>query len=204
MKIYALIVILGLIVGCKKATNEGNNDAVPFTRPQAEPQLASTMASEWMPAVKGDAYQLTLKKGVFGFCDETGSHSVNLTTGKQSASTQTCDPKREEVQSSCDNSVQIHGNPDDPFDDISIEGNDYQLNGHVTACDRQGQLLFVATYGSVELIDGTANKVAIVDDRGSDKAVIGAGWIAWQSIKKNGPLRLEAVAKAMEHAKTPK
>lgn len=204
MKYQLLLAFLAPLVGCKSAVQIR---VIP--QPQSSTIVAKKMvavtpsASEWTPVAKGDAYQLSLKNGQFGFCDETGSQHINLTTGKQSPGTEACDPNHEEIQSNCDDTVMLHGIPDNTYDDITINNNDYVLKGHAEACDRMGLFLVVATGGGVELIDGARNKVAILDS--GMRAVIGSDWVAWQPLdRKKNELQLETVAKAMEHATTPK
>ena len=168
------------------------------------PRSLMTNPSEWFPTVKGIPYQLTLKNGVFGFCDDRGSWQFDVATGKQASGARHCDIDHEEEQSSCDDSIQIWGSPEGGDDHISVGYNNYLLKGHDRACDKDGQTVIAATIGAVEVIDGVANKVAIVDPGGGDRAVIGSGWIAWSTLDEKRPLRLETLSRAMEHAKTPK
>lgn len=184
-----------LTLGCKKTL------VSPITTPM--PVTAATVAaSQLSPIVNGVPYQLSLDGGLFGFCDSTGPQQVNLANGKQTLGTQRCDRLHEIVQNHCGEQVEIDGHPEGGNDHLAINDNEFVLNGQSGACDREGKIVIVSTYIAVEVIDGAANKVAIVGS--GDKVAIGSGWVAWSTLDKDHPLRLETVAKAMEHATTPK
>ncbi len=204
-----LTTVLAFTTGCKKTVpaDAGRPPATSAASPPARVPIApspATSASEWTPIVHGIPYQLSLKSGVFGFCDDSGSQTLDLATGKQSAGTATCDRSHEAVQSSCDNRVKIYGDTDAGNDDLSVGDHDYTLRGHSRECDLDGSLLVVSTANAVQLIDFAANKVATVDSHGGDKAVLGSGWVAWTSLDLNHPLRLETTTQAMSTAKPAK
>ena len=147
---------------------------------------------QWAPAVMGHPYQLSLQNKVFGFCDDTGSQQMDVTTGKQTPGTAHCDRVNGDDQSRCGDEIQILGHPDGGKDVLSFEGSDYPLEGQSHGCDRDGKLVIVPTVGAVELIDGASNKVAIVDPGGGNKAMIGSGWVAWSTLDLKHPLRVES------------
>ncbi len=187
--------------GCKKA-------AVP---PSAAEPVKKTAPADSLPpvtsispVVKGIPYQLSLKKGWFGFCDDTGSEQIDLATGKQTPGPGRCDKKAQSIQSKCGDDVEIEGHPEGGKDVLFFEGSGFPLEGQSHGCDQDGKLVIVPTVGAVELIDGTSGKVSIVDPGGGDDAVIGSGWIGWSTLDPKHPLRLESVAKAMEHVSVPK
>ena len=189
-------------IGCKKSANKAN-EPMPVA-PNRANVAGAPLPSQLQPIVMGLPYQLGLKSNVFSFCDDTGPQQIDVSTGKQTPAAQHCDRKKDEDQSSCDDEIQIYGSPEGGNDRLAINDNEYILEGHSRGCDRDGKTVVVATVGAVEVIDGAANKVAIVDPGGGDRAAIGSGWVAWSTLDVKHPLRLETVVKALEHATTPK
>ena len=154
--------------------------------------------------MKGHPYQLSLKDGLFGFCDDGGPEQFEVASGKQMPGPQHCDRATGDDQSNCGDGVEIEGHPEGGKDVLFLDGKGYPLQGQSHGYDCDGKVVIVPTVGAVEVIDGTANKVAIVDPGGGNSAVIGSGWLAWSTLDDAHPLRLETVAKAMEHAASPK
>ncbi len=199
--------LLTLFCGCRNAISHNGNIAprrstVTVIEERATPQANTA----WTPHTQGIAYQLSLKHGVFGFCDkEAGSQRLDLATGRQYPGSEHCDWNHEEVQSNCDDYVLVSGPQGGGNDDVMVGDNDYRLHGHMHACDQQGKMVIVTSFGGVELIDGPSKNVAIVDPKGGERAVIGSDWIAWQTYdRKKSQLQLETVVKAMENAKIAK
>lgn len=200
-------VFFASILGCRK-TPPANVAASPAplsspAAPASAPVQAAGSSSELHPTVHGIPFQLSLKNGVFAFCDDSGAQKIDVATGSQSAGAQSCDRKKEQIQSSCDDNA-ITSAPDGPADTIDLGKYTYHLSGHVRDCDQEGDVTIVSTGGDVEVIDSAGNKVAVIDTPAPDKVVIGSGWVAWNALGKPPVLKLETVAKAMEHAKTPK
>ena len=189
------MLLLVFLTGCRRGA-QSKSDAPGSSAPRHTVQ-----ASEWHPSTTGVSYQLGLKEDIFSFCDDTGPQQVDVRTGKQSAGPQKCDRKTEAVQSSCDDDVEITGDPAQPYDVLSFEGQGYKLNGHSRGCDRDRHLVVITTASDVELIDGATNRVRLLDADVPDQIVLGSGWVAWNSLDKKVPLRLEGVAKAMTDAR---
>lgn len=183
--------VLLFALGCRKAAQTKSE------APKTSAPINNVQNSEWHPIAKGMSYQLALKDNVFSFCDDKGAQQVDVRTGKQTLGTQKCDPKNEAIQSGCDDDVEITGDPAEPYDVVSFEGDGYKLNGHSRGCDRDGRIVAVTTAGDVELIDGVASKAAFLEADVPDKIVVGSGWVAWNSLDQKVSIRLETVARLL-------
>ncbi len=130
--------MLFALYGCKRQpslTPEAKAD-----RPTGQTRAPLPLLTAWTPITRGVAYQLSLKNGIFGFCDRvSGSQRLDLTTGHQSPGTEHCDWDHEEEQSSCDDYVIVSGPEGGGNDNIMVGNNNYVLSGHVHACDQQRQ-----------------------------------------------------------------
>ncbi len=180
MKIL-LTALVFLAVGCKHVQPSANDSTSSHDSP-VQPRTA--VRDEWTVDTSGDPYLLSLKQGVFAFCDDRGGHTFDLQTRLEVRSKEECVKPQffhGEWTGCSDASLNtmVQSPQNDPNDNIVFGRSAYPLKGRADDCDNDGMIGVIGTAEEVLLIDGQRERWAILSQEMGQPVAIGSGWVAW-------------------------